>query len=160
MIESERKMSEATYFAYGTLLDINGTREICPSAEPVGVMRLPDYRLGFAACGRDSSRGGCTLEEVPGNTMYGLLYALPAKELADLDRAAGLEEGLWARLNIILIDSEGAEVPASTYIIPDPAEGYHPPESYTHPILLGAKDLSLPPTYIKQLEAVIQAAQP
>ena len=110
MTKSESKTSKATYFAYGTLLDISGTRGICPTAEPVGVMRLLDYRLGFAACGRDPSRGGCTLEEVPGNTMYGLLYALPAKELADLDRAAGLEEGLWARLNITLIDSETKNV--------------------------------------------------
>jgi hypothetical protein len=149
---------DVTYFAYGTLLDINGMRGICPNAEALGVLRLPDYRLGFATCGTDTSRGGCTLVETPGNIMYGVLYAMPPQELTDLDKAGGLPEGLWARLDITLLNEKGESVPASTYFIPNPAGPYKPPESYTRPILVGAKALSLPQEYIEQLEEIIRSA--
>ena len=60
------------YFAYGTLLDIDYMRQLCPSARPVGVMRLDGFELGFAKCA-DPSRAGCTLEAaaVWGNAQRG-----------------------------------------------------------------------------------------
>lgn len=147
---------QAVYFAYGTLLDINGTKKYCPSAEPLGVMSLKGYRMGFALCGADRSVGGCTLVEDPGNTMYGVLYSLPEKELADLDAASGVDKGLWATINITLTNDKGQKVPANTLTIPDPAGPYQPPETYTNPILLGARAWPLPPAYIKQLEDIIR----
>ena len=149
----------AVYYAYGTLLDINGMKKYCPSAQPLGVMSLKGYRLGFAACGADPSVGGCTLIEDPANTMYGVLYSLPAKELADLDSASGLDKGLWATIKITLINDMGQKVPANTLTIPDPAGPYRPPETYTTPILVGAEAWPLPAEYIKQLEEIIRDAQ-
>jgi len=147
---------QAVYFAYGTLLDINGMKKYCPSAQPLGVMSLKGYRMGFALCGADLSVGGCTLVEDPGNTMYGVLYSLPEKELADLDAASGVDKGLWATINITLTNDKGQKVPANTLTIPDPAGPYQPPETYTNPILLGARAWPLPPAYIKQLEDIIR----
>ncbi len=150
---------KAVYFAYGTLLDINGMRKYCPSAEPLGVMSLKGYRMGFALCGADPSVGGCTLVEDPGNMMYGILYRLPAKELADLDAASGVDKGLWSTIRITLTNKRGQRVPANTLTIPDPAGPYQPPETYTRPILLGARAWPLPEGYIKQLEDLILNAQ-
>ena len=151
--------NKAVYFAYGTLLDINGMKKYCPSAEPLGVMSLKGYRMGFALCGGDPSVGGCTLAEDPGNTMYGVLYSLPAKELADLDAASGVDKGLWATIKITLTNDKGQKVPANTLTIPDPAGPYRPPETYTHPILAGAAAWTLPEGYIKQLKEIIRKAQ-
>jgi gamma-glutamylcyclotransferase (GGCT)/AIG2-like uncharacterized protein YtfP len=151
--------NNAVYFAYGTLLDINGMKKYCPSAEPLGVMSLKGHRMGFALCGADPSVGGCTLVEDPANTMYGVLYSLPAKELAELDAASGVDKGLWATIKITLINDKGQKVPANTLTIPDPAGPYRPPETYTTPILVGAKAWPLPAAYIKQLEEIIRKAQ-
>jgi len=151
--------NKAVYFAYGTLLDVNGMKKYCPSAEPLGVMSLKGYRMGFALCGADRSVGGCTLVEDSGSTMYGVLYSLPEKELADLDAASGVDKGLWAVIEITLTDDRGQRVPANTLTIPDPAGPYRPPETYTNPILSGARAWPLPKGYIKQLEAIIREAQ-
>jgi gamma-glutamylcyclotransferase len=151
--------NKAVYFAYGTLLDINGMKKYCPSAESLGVMRFKGYRMGFALCGADPSVGGCTLVEDPGNTMYGVLYSLPAEELAELDAASGVDKGLWATIKITLINDKGQKVPANTLTIPDPAGRYRPPETYTTPILVGARAWPLPAAYIKQLEEIIRKAQ-
>ena len=150
--------NDAVYFAYGTLLDINGMKRYCPSAKPLGVMSLKGYRMGFALCGADPSVGGCTLVEDATNTMYGVLYSLPAKELADLAAASGVDRGLWATIKITLTDEKGQKVPANTLTIPDPAGPYRPPETYTTPIMVGAKAWPLPATYIKQLEGIIRDA--
>ena len=150
---------DAVYFAYGTLLDIKQMHNYCPSAEPAGIMRLKGYRLGFARCGPDPSVGGCTLVEDAGNVMYGILYRLPAQELADLDKASGVDKGLWAPRPITLIDAQEVGIPANTYIIPTPAGRHQPPESYTRSIFAGAKAWPLPESYIRQLEQIIRDAQ-
>jgi gamma-glutamylcyclotransferase len=151
--------NKAVYFAYGTLLDIKGMKKYCPSAEPLGVMSLKGYRMGFALCGADPSVGGCTLVEDPGNTMYGVLYSLPEKELADLDAASGVDKGLWATITIRLANDKGQEIPANTLTIPDPAGPYRPPETYTTPILVGARAWPLPEGYIHQLVEIIRKTQ-
>jgi len=153
------RSKRAVYFAYGTLLDINGMKKYCPSAEPLGVMSLKGYRMGFALCGADPAVGGCTLVEDAGNTMYGVLYSLPEKELADLDAASGVDKGLWATIKITLTNDMGQKVPANTLTIPDPAGPYRPPETYTNPILAGARAWPLPEGYIKRLEEIIRNAQ-
>jgi gamma-glutamylcyclotransferase len=150
---------DAVYFAYGTLLDINGMRKYCPSAKPLGVMGLEGYRLGFSTCGADPSVGGCTLVEDPRNIMYGVLYGLPAKELADLHTASGVEKGLWAILQITLVNDKGEKVPANTLTIPDPAGKHNPPDTYTAPIMTGAQFWPLPEAYVTQLQEIIREAQ-
>ena len=84
---------------------------------------------------------------------------MSAKENADHDKAAGIKKGLWARFDITLITEQGEQVPDNTYIIPNPIKGYRPLESYTRPILKGARALSLPQAYTKQLEKIIQSTQ-
>jgi hypothetical protein len=149
----------AVYFAYGTLLDINHMREFCPSAESLGIMRLKGYRLGFHICGPDPSTGGCTLIEDADNTMYGILYRLSVSDLADLDKASGLDRGLWATKDVTLINDQGENISANTYFIPDPAGEHIPPESYTRPILVGAKAWPLPEDYVSQLEHIVRTSQ-
>ena len=158
MTRIEIKSDEVVYFAYGTLLELDEIHKYCPTAEALGVFRLKGFRLGFAACGPDPSSGGCTLVEDPNNTMYGLLYKMPLNERQILDKASGYDTGLWAKLDIILLDNNDEAFPANTSIIPDPSGPHAPPASYTRPILAGAKSIPLPADYIAQLEAIIKEA--
>jgi len=154
----EIKSDEVIYFAYGTLLEMDEIQKYCPTAESLGVFRLKGYRLGFAACGPDPSSGGCTLVEDLGNTMYGVLYKMPSKERQILDKASGYDTGLWTKLDINLLDDNDNIVPANTSVIPNPSGAHAPTDSYTRPILSGAKSIPLPADYIAQLEAVIRDA--
>jgi hypothetical protein len=147
---------ESIYFAYGTLLEHSEIKKFCPNAESMGIFRLKGYRLGFAACGPDPSSGGCTLVKDPDNTMYGILYKMPLKERQNLDKASGYDTGLWAKLDITVLDDDNNPVPANTSMIPNPSGPHVPPVSYTRPILAGAKEISLPPHYIEQLEAIVK----
>ena len=158
MSEIEIKSDEVIYFAYGTLLELDEIHKYCPAAESLGVFRLTGYRLGFAACGPDPSVGGCTLEKDPGNTMYGILYKMPLTERQNLDKASGYAAGLWTRLDITVLDGDGNPCPANTSVIPNPSGAHRPPETYTRPILAGARSIPLPADYIAQLEAIIKDA--
>ena len=151
--------NETTYFAYGTLLELAEIRKHCPTAEPLGIYQLKDYQLDFAACGPDSSIGGCTLKDAPGNTMQGMLYRLSQEESDTLERAAGLDRGLWARHPVSLLSLTGAQIPANTFIIPSPSGPYAPPATYTRPIIDGAKAIPLNPDYIAQLESIVAATR-
>ena len=158
MAKIEIKSSEAIYFAYGTLLELDEIHKYCPTAESLGIFRLKNFRLDFKACGPDPSRGGCTLVENPGNILYGILYKMPLAERENLDKVSGLDQGLWAVRDITLLDSADKSVDASTYVIPNPSGAHAPPTSYTRPIIAGAKAIPLPADYVAQLESIIKDA--
>ena len=155
-MKSKLKENGAIYFAYGTLLELESMRKYCPTAESLGIYRLKDFRIDFKTCGADPSVGGCTLKSAPGNIMHGILYKMPVEERHKLDKASGLDKGLWAVLDITLLDQDGKAVSANTYVIPDPAGPHKPPPSYVRPILAGAREIPLPSDYIAQLEAIIK----
>jgi len=156
MTSIQLKDTEAIYFAYGTLLELESMHRCCPAAESLGIYRLKDFRLGFKTCGPDATVGGCTLVEAPGNVMQGILYKMPLEESRRLDEASGLDKGLWAELGITLWDKNDHAIAARTYVIPNPSGPYVPPDSYVRPILAGASKIPLESAYIEQLEAIIK----
>jgi gamma-glutamylcyclotransferase len=150
--------NKTVYFAYGTLLDKEEMNRFCPSANSLGIMKLPDYRLKFAYCKKNSNQGGCHLESYPGNTMYGVLYELPQQELKDLDQLSGHGDGLWTSMKIHLITEKGEKIPAQTYIIPTPGDDFSPSESYVRPIFKGLNELPFPEKYKAQVFGIIKKA--
>ena len=113
------------YFAYGTLLDLDYMRRLCPSARPLGVMRLDGYELGFAKCA-DPSRAGCTLDAAPGGSLWGVHYELSEADMTKLDEASGVPQGNWARKRVTIHDLQGKPVETTTYVIPQ-ASARHAP---------------------------------
>ena len=146
------------YFAYGTLLDIDYMRQLCPSARPVGVMRLDGFELGFAKCA-DPSRAGCTLEAVPGHSVWGVQYELSDADMTKLDAASGVPQGHWARKQVTVLDAEGKAVETTTYVIPRASGPHAPPDAYVSHIYTGAAQFKLPSDYIARLRILIGAAQ-
>ena len=122
-------------------------------------MRLPGYRVSFATYSPNPSEGGCTLEKAPGKDLYGVLYEVTEEEMRILDRASGVDKNYWTKIDSVLINGRGEEVPAETYMIPRPFGSYQPPKPYTRPILTGARAFHLPEDYIAELEEIIRSAQ-
>ena len=90
------------------------------------------------------------------NIMHGILYKMSKADRKNLDKISGLDQGLWAIHKITLLDKDSQEITAETYIIPNPSGRHVPPESYTRPILSGARQIPLPLDYIAQLESIIK----
>ncbi len=147
------------YFAYCTLLDIDEMGKYCPTAKPTGIARLSGYKVSFATYSQVSSGGGCNLEEVSGEEILGLLYDMSPEALEALDSIAGVDKGYYKKIDISVRGKDGAEMPAITYVIPEPGGPFQPSTDYTRPILAGARALRLPPAYIEKLESIIKAAQ-
>jgi gamma-glutamylcyclotransferase (GGCT)/AIG2-like uncharacterized protein YtfP len=147
------------YFAYCTLLDVDEMRRYCPSAVPTVVARLPGYRVGFARYSRGDSGGGCNLEEAPGEELVGLLYEMSPAAIETLDSIAGVDKGYYRKIDISVVGDDAQEIPAITYVIPEPGGPFQPSADYTRPILAGARALQLPPAYIRKLENIVRSAQ-
>jgi hypothetical protein len=146
------------YFAYGTLLDVPSMQAFAPSARPAGVMRLDGYELGFAET-RLKGKGGCWLVPKPGAVTYGLHYTLSAKDMARMDAASGIHEGLWVHKPITVTDANGGEVATVTYTIPGDPPAFRPSEDYVRPIRRGIAKLELPPAYAELIGRIIEAAR-
>jgi hypothetical protein len=146
------------YFAYGTLLDVASMQAFAQSAQPVGIMRLDGWRLGFAMCA-DGSKGGCTLEPAPGAVLYGMQYALSDADMAKMDKASGIDKGLWVHKPVTVTDGAGKKVDTVTYAIPGRTAAFAPPDEYVRPILKGLDDLPLDRAYADQVRAIVARAQ-
>ncbi|WP_120633503.1 gamma-glutamylcyclotransferase family protein [Ruegeria sp. EL01] len=145
------------YFAYGTLLDVEGMQKYAPSAKPLGIMKLMGYRMGFGACGRDGVTG-CTLDVAPDEVMYGIQYELSKEDMDKLDDAA-VADDMWARKDVTLIDEGGNEVQSVTYEIPGLTRIIAPSDDYVRPILKGLDELDLPKSYVLNMTRLIAQAQ-
>lgn len=159
MTQSLHPDAEATYFAYGTLLELAEIHRFCPTARALGIYRLKGYRLGFEACGPDPGSGGCTLLVDANNVMYGVLYGMPADERKHLESVSGLDRGLWAARKVTLWDENDRTVSADTFYIPEASGSHVPSAAYVRPILAGAREVELPADYIDQLDAIVAQAR-
>lgn len=146
------------YFAYGTLLDVAAMQAFAPSAVPVGLMRLDGYELGFAET-RKTGKGGCRLVPKDGAVTWGLNYALSDADMAAMDRASGIPEGLWIHLPVRVCDRDGNAVQTVTYTIPGDPPPFRPSEDYVRPILDGIAALDVPVEYAERVRAIVAAAR-
>lgn len=146
------------YFAYCTLLDTNEMRKFCPNARPTVVAKLVGHRVSFAYYGPDNPGGGCNLDVVPEHEILGLVYEMTDEEYDQLDKISGVDRGYYHRVDLTLTSSQGSEITASTYVMPNPGGPFQPSQAYTQPILAGAKALELPESYRAELEETVRSA--
>ncbi len=145
-----------TYFAYGTLLDIETMKATAPSAKPLGVMRLDGYQMSFAQCA-DGKSTGCHLEVAPGKATYGVLYDLDEADMARMDKGAISGDQLWLHLPVKLTAEDGTVFESKTYIIGGAAPRIVPTEAYVKPILKGLASLPFPEGYVETMEKIIRS---
>ena len=146
------------YFAYGTLLDLASMQDFAPSATPNGVMRLDGYQLDFAETCR-KGKGGCWLIPKEGAVTYGLEYTMSDEDMARLDVASGVPDGLWVHKPVTVTDAEGNKVETVTYTIPGDPAPFNPGEQYVSLIRKGMAALDLPADYVERIKSVIEVAR-
>ena len=115
-------------------------RERCPGARPLASAVAPGYKLSFAGYATKwKGAGACIVPEQSGQ-VYGGLYEISEEELDVLDAY----ETLYERGLIRVINHEGVEQEAITYIKLDEKDTAQPSEIYVLTILRGFNDFKLP----------------
>ncbi|MDJ0787997.1 MAG: gamma-glutamylcyclotransferase family protein [Myxococcota bacterium] len=135
------------YFAYGSNLKSERLFDRVPGSRLLVPARVADHTLRCDKRGADGS-GKANLHPLPGEWVWGVLYALPDDGFERLDRF----EGGYERVEIqISCDAPGLER-ATTYrslrLTADPT----PFDWYRQLILDGAREHGLPESWVARLE--------
>ena len=152
-------MAHLYYLAYGSNLHPLRLRERTPSAEVMGIIDNPGYRISFAKRGRDDS-GKCTLHATDNGSdkVYGILYRLSGADKPVLDRYEGL--GFGYREEVISAKLDGLNYRAFSYIAQTDYvdRELQPYDWYKQLVVLGARHHRLSATYIAELDRVVSKA--
>jgi gamma-glutamylcyclotransferase len=138
------------YFAYGSNLHPLRLTGRAPSSVFVGVARLPDYGLRFHKRAADGS-GKCDVIPATGDTVYGGLFRLDARDLPRLDAA---EEGYVRVVVRVRLAAEAVEAVTYRARPERVAPALLPYRWYRDLVVAGARHRGLPPAYVVALEAI------
>ena len=105
-------MSNRVFAAYGVDLNRSEMVKHCPTAKPIGTTELKNFRLVF--------RGGnacavATIEKSKGSSVPALLWEVPLKDEASLDRWIGVPD--LYRKDTVKVRLNGAAMDAFVYIL-------------------------------------------
>ncbi len=133
------------YFAYGSNLKTARLVARVPSAEPVGLGWLLDYRWRCNKRGADGS-AKANIEPCPGARVPGVLFAVDAAGFDTLDAY----EGGYRRIEVE-IERAGTRVAAQTYLSERTLGDERPTAAYRALMLDGAREHGLPASFVAQL---------
>jgi hypothetical protein len=135
------------YFAYGSNMDRAAMRQRCPKSTPLGPARLARHRLVIGA------QGYASVVHDPRRSVWGLLWDLALADVSALDRYEDVGNGLYGKAVQPVITDSGARR-ALIYLVADSRPGAARP-GYIEGILGAARDIGLPPDYIRDLEGLV-----
>jgi hypothetical protein len=148
-------------FAYGSNLHPVRLIERVPSANLVGVIGLSRHRLAFHKKSKDRS-SKCNLFQTgsESDSVYGAIYEVDPEHKSALDRFEG--KGSGYRDNQIKLHHQGQEYSCFTYVaqrahIVDTLKPYH---CYKRLVVLGARYLQFPVSYVTSIESVESVEDP
>lgn len=94
------------FFAYGSLLNQNRLREVCATAIPLEVAKIPHHSLCFTGHSRAWGGGTATIGLSPGRNLWGALYEVDAAGRRAIERS-GEEDGyVWSFTPVELAEGE------------------------------------------------------
>lgn len=102
-------------FAYGSNLDEDQMLRRCPGSWPTYSATLPAHRLAFAGRGTYRSGGVATVVSDPSSSVSGMVYEVPASDLARLDRCEG-HPHVYERQTLPVLDVSGSVRMVEVYI--------------------------------------------
>jgi hypothetical protein len=152
------------YFAYGSNLDPDQMRRLCPAHQVVGLAALHDHRLFFPLYSQDWSGGVASPESHHGDTLWGVLFELTDADFRSLDefegfRAPGDQHNIFERVQVTveLVRPDDGSIPrkvrASIYRA-HPSNPSPPSPRYRDTLVKGARHFRLPEEYIARLQAL------
>jgi gamma-glutamylcyclotransferase (GGCT)/AIG2-like uncharacterized protein YtfP len=140
------------YFAYGSNLNPEQMAARCPGHRVIGRARLLEHAIRFRGEGHDWEGAVASVEPEPGSTVFGALFALTPGHYAALDDYEGCDEGLYARVERVVIDETGRPVRALTYVMRADPPGL-PSRRYVDAIVRGMRHHDLPADAIAAMAA-------
>lgn len=129
------------YFAYGANLNLEGMRFRCPSAKPIGVLMLDDWRLTFS--------GVATIQPEPGCRAAGAVWSITQECENNLDVFEGFP---WLYTKIHLTQAGETYM---VYVMNDDPPAL-PAQSYYDTIAQGYRDWDLPMSSLQQAIAQVE----
>lgn len=142
------------YFAYGSNMSFERLRGRVQQAKAVSTASLGGRNL---VCHKKSTDGSAKCDiPLTGNSsdvVYGVLYEIKESSLSALDRAEGLGKGYGKEL-VKVIDSNGTEYEALTYIATTFDTSLKPYSWYMYHVLHGATSHRLPREYVEKIKAI------
>ena len=113
---------------------------------------LPDHRLQFNKKSTDDHSGKANVAAHAGSEVWGVLYTIPACDLDKLDRG----EGGYQRLQLSVHLAENSRTDAWVYVAktPNSDPALRPYTWYKRFLVEGAREHSLPESYIAELERI------
>lgn len=147
-------MARLYYFAYGSNMSLARLRQRAPSAECMGRYSLPGHALHFHKSGRDGS-GKCDAYWTgrEHDRVLGGLFTLDDADKAALDAAEGLGNG-YDEKQVGVFSEDNTATSACTYIATAIDSTLKRYSWYRLHVLIGARELALPVSYVRALENV------
>ena len=137
------------YFAYGSNLDSTQLRERLGMARVVQAARLPGFTLQCNKVGRDGT-AKANIEARTDDLVWGLVWELDDDALRRLDR---FEQG-YDRLRVSVTLADGSQKDCVTYTSVNTDPDLLPSVEYRDRMVRGAREHSLPPSWVERLEAL------
>ena len=143
------------YFSYGSNMSIRRLLHRVPSARKVDIGILEMHELKFHKVGKIDGSAKCDVYETgdPEHYVYGVLFLLSPKDMAELDRIEGLGYG-YEQKDIQVVLHNGSNIKASTYYATSIEPTLKPFSWYKEHVLRGANENSLPKEYIQVIERI------
>ena len=149
------------YFAYGSNLHPVRLLERVPSANLLGVTDLDKHRLAFHKKSQDgSSKCNLVHTESEFDRVYGAIYELDSKHKNNLDIVEGKGHGYIDQQ--IMLEYQGQEYRCFTYIAQQShiVEKLKPYHWYKQLVVLGARYLHFPDSYVFSIESIESMEDP
>jgi hypothetical protein len=137
------------HFAYGSNMDrlMMGWR--CPGAQFVGKAVLHGHRFIIM------QHGLGTIVPARGGVVHGVLWRLTPRNLAALHAYENIAAGLYRTATMVVM-ADRRRVPALVYIASNRVLG-KPKSGYMEVVTSAARDIGLPPTYVRGLARIGRA---
>jgi gamma-glutamylcyclotransferase (GGCT)/AIG2-like uncharacterized protein YtfP len=140
------------YFSYGSFMNSETLKRHAPSSRFVTKAVLPNYEVQFNFLSKTYSGGVTGVESAPGKIARGVIYDISPEDLNYLDTIEGVPQGIYYRQSVLVLDEAGELLEAETYRTTEPKGPFRTTRRYLGLMLKGAKEHSLDPGYVRELE--------
>jgi gamma-glutamylcyclotransferase len=143
------------YFAYGSNMDAELMRRVCPGHRVLGVAELRDHRLAFTRRSKRTGTGVADILAAPSESVWGVLYELDDSQLAAIDEKEGKGWAYERKLLHVRLHEGAAEHEAHAYAVIVRDDVHVPPSAeYLGLIRSAARSRGLPAEYLAGLDAL------
>ena len=137
------------YFAYNANIDPQRIGDLAPDASFEFIAHLPEWKMEFTIL--NGSGGLPTVRPLPGNTVWGAIFSVPAADLKAIDAAEAAEGRVPTKAQAM--DREGRRHDVVTLVaaeaVPEPLD---PEQPYLQRMVSGGRHWQLPMGWVAALE--------